>query len=341
MIAGMPNIESLSLLPEEAQSSLFVCAAGFEDRTMAIPGKLAGEGVRFRRVFMLTYEDPEDKEALAANAGRLSELHEITSLLSDEKVEPIPYALADPAANRDRISDLSETAKQTASKVKIDVSSMTSLCIVNVIRALRDKELDITLYYGEAAEYYPKLWEVRAHTPEDVDTQQGIREVIWLPEYMGEHDPSYPSILITFLGFAPIRIAGLYHRIEPQTRIGIIGMPPRHDRHWRADYSAERHGFLFNSPNSEVYWSSTLHYKEILALLEVLWSRFSRNANVIIAPLGSKLQTVAAMLHADAHRDVQLVFSAPVRYNPTRYSRGTGPLWQLQLPPLSEVIESV
>ena len=71
--------------------------------------------------------------------------------------------------------------------------------------------------------------------------------------------------------------------------------------------------------------SETCYYPGTL----IEYKKYSENSNITIAPLGSKLQTLAIFLFAKEYPDIQLLFSLPKEWNPKRYSNGTGPIWEI------------
>ena len=61
---------------------------------------------------------------------------------------------------------------------------------------------------------------------------------------------------------------------------------------------------------------------ECVLCLESLISSHMDSGNVIIAPMSTKLSTVAAMIVAERHPSIQLTYCLPGEYNTESYSEG-------------------
>ena len=63
--------------------------------------------------------------------------------------------------------------------------------------------------------------------------------------------------------------------------------------------------------------------------LEQIYEKYCETNNITVVPLGSKMQTLAALLFAEKHPDVKLLIPIPKKYDPRRYSEGVGKTYEV------------
>jgi hypothetical protein len=74
-------------------------------------------------------------------------------------------------------------------------------------------------------------------------------------------------------------------------------------------------------------------------LLQLYWE-LSVDHRILLAPSGSKLQTVGCFLVKALHPDIHIEYPSPEGFFPS-YSTGTGPWWLLDLGRLSELLSVI
>jgi hypothetical protein len=86
--------------------------------------------------------------------------------------------------------------------------------------------------------------------------------------------------------------------------------------------------------------ASTLDYRDSLCLLLELYWRLSANHRVLLAPSGSKMQTVACYLVKALHPDIHIEYPSPEGFAP-EYSTGVGTRWLLNLGEFSQTLAAI
>lgn len=212
---------------------------------------------------------------------------------------------------------------------------------MSMLSAVYDLRLRTQLIYTEALEYYPTKSQFEALTngedspPEEAflklsefendeivySTHCNVEEIV---ELSGRMWPSYPLMLIAFLTFKRGRVGAILQAYEANLRVLIKSVPVRPDLKWRAKaIEIPNFDLLEDSVIKELEtldWQATYHYLSQLYEAENNKYKF----NFVLAPLGSKMQTVGAWLFAKERRDVKVVTSTPKRLFPERYSAGFG-----------------
>jgi hypothetical protein len=152
----------------------------------------------------------------------------------------------------------------------------------------------------------------------------GLKEVQILPEFAGNFRPGSQTCLIIFVGYEPNRIKGLIDIYAPSAMLVLYGRSPHHGFSWRTRLSHELHEDLFSQWLVRRAEVSTLEVDQILKALEEEFSTIREHYDVAIAPQCGKMQALAAYLFWRRHPEVQMLFTSPVRFNPSNYSEGTG-----------------
>ena len=143
-------------------------------------------------------------------------------------------------------------------------------------------------------------------------------------EFTGAMEPSKPIYLVAFLPFRRARLQLVLEELDVEDRFFVIGQPARDDLRWREQLLEVENFDLLEG--ADVVKISTLDWRETFYILckgpgDV--SVRGRN-NIVLVPLGSKLQTVACFAFWIHHQDVGIVFSQPKTYYYEKYSSGWG-----------------
>ena len=85
---------------------------------------------------------------------------------------------------------------------------------------------------------------------------------------------------------------------------------------------------------------STLYYQETLLLLVKLYWDLSVDHRILIAPSGSKLQTVSCFLVKALHQDIHIEYPSPEGFFQS-YSSGIGPWWSIDLGRLTKLLSLI
>jgi len=264
------------------------------------------------------------------NKINLKEVNELLSKITSRQLKYLKYLTSGIRDSfRESCSLFEEINHVTPIRqVSIDISSFSTSALIQVLDYFLFKSdfKQIRIIYTEAIEYYPKM------APQASDEEYlsaGVKKVLTLPNFSGIYTPGYSPLLIILLGFEPIRARGILNLFQPSKKIGIIGIPSRPDLGWRRDLAKEMYRNFFGDQDRMVECPE-FDYRKAYDALEELYDEFIQTNNITIAPLGSKMQTLAVLLFLEKHPDVQLLVSIPIRYDPRRYSEGIGQSYQIR-----------
>jgi len=330
----------------ERKNSLYICAAGFEDRVRGVLEKLKDlDGKIFEYSLILEYSihkehNKKNLEKLTTNLPKISHNLVNNVVVDIDNFYKTKYNIMEVFWQIDR------------SKIKsifIDISGMANSLILLIISQVKNLfgNKETIILYTEANTYYPSkgkkdeiLRLIKSEKEEDMLKlgdelgASGAREVMILPDFKGRFDPDKPICLIFFIGYEPSRAAGLLESYRPNLVIACYGESPHEKFKWRTDFSRELHQHVLSEFEYFERYVSTFEVSEIVKELEKIYRSTDEHGNLLydyyniaLTPQCSKLQTVASYLFCQKHPDVQIVFCFPGRFNPKRYSQGIGKTW--------------
>jgi len=345
---------SIEYIKEKTQS-LYICAGGFEDRSIAIVKNLVDFGDKiFNYSLILEYsihkkENEPNLDFLGNNLPKISQHMLENSVVDIENVFQTKVSF---------IERLSEISLEEISTIFLDISGMANSLILLTLYEL-DKIFpykDKIILYAEADTYYPTKDEkdeilelMKSDNEEDILQlgeklgASGAREVVIFPDFKGRFDTNLPICLIFFIGYEPSRAAGLLDAYRPNLIIACFGDSPHEKYEWRTKFSNELNKNLFDNFEHVDKCISTFDIPKIIRDLDQIYRSANNEKilyehyNIAITPQCSKLQTVAIYLFSQIHPDVQVVFCFPGKFNPERYSKGIGKLWICDLQKIKHI----
>jgi hypothetical protein len=327
-------------------------APGFEDRTTAIAeGLVSSPGAQ---AILLEYAPYNAKNRLTETRNSLASLQ---ISISDDAI--LKYDRFDPGDFETRL--LARLGCLHTRRAIVDISTMSKLAIMLVLRVCHQMNLDTVILYSEAKEYGPSEQEFKVarerneiHRP-TLHVFNGIHGVVRVESLSSVAMQGQPTAAIVFMSFNDSLTQLLLNTVYPSRLFLINGRPPIHS--WRERATAWVHEEVrkeweednpVNSNDGDdsgmpLRNASTLDYRVSLGLLLDLYWQLSANHRLLLAPSGSKMQTVACYLAKASHLDIHIEYPSPEGFAP-EYSKGIGDRWLVNLGPFSKtlgVIEEV
>jgi hypothetical protein len=337
----LEQLDKPSLLPTDSVSfnkddTLILCA-GFEDRAMqAFESAVESGNTRFTLV-IIEYL-PHVRE------------NKIDEIISKCKKYSIPYKrLVYDRQNPSGIgNDLLSILAPDNGRFFVDISGMSRLLIVQMLSVLGQSPFNfanISLLYTIALEYPPSENEVNdaiIRMEEDsfysaMFLSSGIFELTVVPELSSVSLEGQSIRLVAFPSFNPNQLAALRTEVQASFFTLIHGTPPLKDNVWRPQKirALNRTEEITNREDVEV---STLEYQETLTALLDIYDKYSEMERIIIAPTGSKMQTVAVGIFKAIMDDIQIVYPTPRLFpEPKEYTKGSRQLYLLHLDSFSDI----
>jgi hypothetical protein len=321
---------------------LLIACGGFEARALQVAELIRPE--RVTRAVILEYIpfDPRNRPGLLEKAlGRIN-----------CRTERITFNRFQPDGFPERLRDAVINARPE--RMLVDVSAMSKLAMLLVLRLCADMDVPVTILYTEAQEYgpsegaYTRARQARNLQPPSIHAYTGVRGTIRVPQFASVAMQGQPTAAIAFMSFNEQLTQALINAVYPSRLILVNGRPPRLT--WREAATAWIHSQLraewpeydnpLDSAGLPCRVSSTLHYGQTVALLTELYWTLSVTNRVMLAPTGSKMQTLACFIVASVHRDIHVEYPTPKGFLDT-YSEGIGGSWIVEIPGLGGLVSEL
>ncbi len=334
----LPELEKVGrILLQEGE--VYIAAGGFEERVFAFPRVLEVAGGTGAAAVLLRY--------LPTHKGnRLEELRKALSS-RELRVCTISYNRYGPHSFdgdlRARLIDLGATA------VCLDVSAMSRLAIMLAVDVVRELNLPLRVVYAESHDYAPTREEFEEaknageqHLPTSF-IHTGVYDVVHVPCLSSVQMQNRATLLVAFDSFNEALCQAMVNVINPSRFILVNGRPPREELRWREGATAYVHHLLreewsIENDNEPMKTTSTLRYEETYRLLADVYWKFSADHRIVLAPTGSKMQTLGAYLLRAAHEDVHIEYPTVEGFFAEKYSTGVRQKWEVRFGAMNDFV---
>jgi hypothetical protein len=318
--------------------AVIVCA-GFEERAVVLLQRAVSEGAQSFAVVVVAY--------YPATEDNLKRLEEIKRLCAGcARVQVWTYNRRDPAGAGCALLDLAGERK-----VHIDISGMSRLLIVQLVaEATRRRILHrTTIWYAEARDYFPREQDVaRASTSDDGDAlgaamflSSGVFGLLVVPELSSVAMQGQPMIVVAFPSWNTMQLAAVRAELQASRYVFVRSVSLDPAESWRCNaVMALNH--LENIDERDLACASTLDYRDTLSALLTVYRDHAQREKLVVAPTGTKMQTVAVGIACGWLPDIQIVYPSPIEFSPpAEYTQGFRSLFhaslgELEMPPLAE-----
>jgi hypothetical protein len=328
-----PPIEKLDLDNISFDATL-VAPAGFEDRCFSFLDKLIDSNKKVTNVIGIEYEpfNPKNRKVEFEEKGKKISLK--------DKTEWITYDRFNPEDFYGDFRKIKGLVNETADVI-IDVSGMSKYLIIILLDILKDFDKNVIVTYSEADIYHPTKEEFESkkrESPEVIPTflTKGIYDVVLTTSLSSITMQNAPLLMIAFPSFNYKELTALLNEMTPQYLIEIEGIP--HEKHNRWRYNAIR---WINKkipkdfkPKIQIIKHeelTTFDYIETVSVLDNIYKEFRYTHKCIIAPTGSKLQSIGVFFFKQLHSDVQVVYPAAEKFA-KEYTEECRHMWMIKFP---------
>jgi hypothetical protein len=274
--------------------------------------------------------------------------------VEDEDI--LQYNRFEPGDFEDRLRE--RLLRHGARNVVVDISSMSKLEIMLVLNVCRTLNLGVRVLYTEAQSYAPSQEEFDSarenkeiHRP-TLQVFTGVHGVVRVDSLASVAMQGQPTAALVFMSFNDALTQVLLNTVYPSRLFLINGRPPLHQ--WREEAMAWIHDQVrreweednpmdpgtsrgVSLPKRVV---STLHYRETVLLLLNLYWLLSAKHRILLAPAGSKMQTVGCYLVKALHPDIHVEYPSPEGFS-KEYSWGIGCRWLVDFGRFSKLLSAI
>ncbi len=275
-----------------------------------------------------------------------NKLQEIEALCvcAGSKIEKEIYDRENPAGFGESILGHLENI---TGRIFIDLSGMSRLLIVQLIVSLSSRPIlfqKAVLLYCEADKYPPSEDAVKNKIELQSDAlvmflSYGVYDLVVMPELSSVALQGQPIRLVAFPTFNTNQLTALRSELQPAYLMVMHGIPPQKENEWRRD-AIVKINHVGEFGNVEEFDVCTLDYRVTLNKLLEIYDQHGIFEKLIIAPTGSKMQTVAVGLFRAFLADLQIVFPKESHFeDPDNYTKGIRQIYSLSLAPFYSLLK--
>lgn len=304
----------------DAETLVIVCAS-YEERSTAVVQMLSS-AFRARRTVVFVSEEYADK---GKTPEHLAEISAILRRASGGEPTRIEFQIDRPMAAMRQFENMCRDwhKSEAIASIAVDISTFPRQELLVLLRILDNLPWSpsIRLFYAEPAKYgteEPSGWLTR-----------GVRSVRSVPGFGGTQPPGKKKLLMMFMGHESERAAVTWKRHQPSLTILVIPFP---------SYRQELDGVVERT--QELLLPGVVDGQACLrvpargveeseqAVLKI-WKQYHDSHYLMVAPLGTKLQTLGVYRASQIKSDIQITYAIPSVYNFKAYSWGIGPIWEI------------
>lgn len=318
--------------PSMGGDACLVMCAGFEERSVCTLRRVCESGLTGCGIILVVYlPNYEDNR-----------VDEVRAICRDAKmhITEIVYDRREPAGIGSRLQE----ATGSYGRVFLDISGMSRLLIVQAVVSLLDANRPpVSIVYGEAGRYGPSREQFERDQRGRTDglttygyLSSGIFEIAAAAELSSVSMVGQAIRLVAFPSFDPSQLTNLIQELQPTFVESVFGIRSSPENEWRTEAICK-----LNEPSlreisrtaREDRYASTLDYRETIGELLEIYNKHSMFDRLVVAPTGSKMQSVAVGLFRRILHDIQIVYPTPKTFaRPEDYTVGLRRLYQLDIP---------
>lgn len=311
------------------EPAVYIGAAGFEDRALAVLDKAKQYEKTFEHVIGIEYE-PFDSRNRKEEFQKLA----CKTVSNESNIKWVTYKRESPGEFSGALNRICQICSQVT-HICLDISAMSKLLSLILLQALRDIDASLTIAYVEPEIYHPDEKEFKERMEEAKRTSKipefltsGVYKVITTSALSSVSMQSYSTALVAFPTFNHKLLSALQSEVTPQDLIILEGEPLRNFNKWRRS-AVKQLNEQFYSLATKTEVVSTFYYKQTVEQLEALYKEYQFTHEFVIAPANSKLQAVGVFFFKQMHPEVQIVYPTPKSFLFDQYTEGVMQIHQI------------
>lgn len=326
----MRLIENLSVLSiedfltEPRNWDIFISCGSFEERCKRSSDIFLDKNVKIDTSIIFNYKetDPENKkkENIREMISNLEKVCNYVHIFDTESVS-LPSEGIKKFLMFQKENNINFLNKQ----VIIDITVFTKAYFFLLFKVLKEK-FSLHEFYVVYTE--PKKYKSKNTDRNEIILTEGLDRVESIPGFAGSSINS-EDVLIVILGFEGKRSIEVFRNVNPELTYAVNGFPSFQPGWHKISLEANL-PFLQESGASEhLFFAPAVDPFEtrntISQIVEEIESK-NKNTNIIISPLGTKLQAFGVLLYSLGNRKIKVIYPFPSIYK-ADYSYKYGPTW--------------
>lgn len=319
---------------ETDDKTVYFGAMGFEDRSLAFLKESFSRNMKIGAIYAIKYS-PHDMKNREEEFLRLAE-----KICPD--VHIIEYNRYSPEDFSRQIPKISRILDYR--RVIVDISGLSKLAIVVLLQGLTECSTHLRVFYAEAKTYHPEkeiFDKQRLKISETVPTflTTNVFDILSTTSLSSSNMGGSPITLVAFPTFNHLELSALLNELSPQQLFLLENLPFQDRIKWRLEAIRDINKNNYPLVN-ERRTVNTFLYIETLEALEEIYNKIKYTSRLLIAPTGSKMQSLGIFLFKQLHPDIQIIYPV-ARSFLQEYTEGWIRLWEIEFGSFSEFVSRV
>lgn len=322
-INDLPKISLLDNLSLPSKVNYIGCA-GFEDRATTILDYLLLKNIQIDEAIGIKYRPYNNKNKVNRLKIKVEKLN--------GKIKWRIYHRYNPMDFERKIYKLFNWTE--CDNLIVDISGMSKMLILLLLQNIKEYyHNNLFIVYSEALIYHPTSEEYECAINKSIPKlplflTSDIYRVITSPSLSSVSMQGYPILLIAFSTFNYLELITLFYEMNPHKMILIEGDPLNQKDKWRLKAIRYVNKTFIESPEVNVESIILPTFDHILTFtkLQEMYKLYRYTHKIVLAPTGSKLQTISCSIFKQLYPDVQIIYPVTRAYI-GEYSEGCKRLW--------------
>lgn len=309
-------------LTRQKEWDVFISCGSFEKRCLMSSTIFLNRGVRVGDSIVFDYRESDPQEKKEENMLRMkSNLRKVSQSVNVFDQSSVSF----PSLGIKRFLAFLKKGRISLSdkKMVVDITVFTKPYFFLLFKVLKEK-FNLCRFHVIYTE--PEKYKLRSLDTGKVILTEGLDRIESIPGFVGSSVNPKDS-LIVILGFEGKRSIEVFHTVEPEVTYAINGFPSYQPGWHKTSLEANIRFLNESKASNRLFFAPAIdpfETKRVISRIVDEIKENSPNTNIIIAPLGTKMQAFGVLLYALQNRDIKVIYPFPSTYSPD-YSFRHGP----------------
>lgn len=328
LIENLSIISIENFLTQQRNWDVFISCTSFEERCLRSSNIFLDKKVKFETSIVFNYKENDPGNKKEENKKRmvdnLSKLSNFVYIFDTESVS-FPSEGIKKFLNFLKEKDISILNKN----VIVDITVFTKPYYFLFFKVMKEifSLCKFHVIYTEPEEYTRK----RSNINEIILTE-GLDRIESIPSFGGS-SADRKDALIIIMGFEGKRSIEVFSSIDPELTYAVNGFPSFQPGWHRMSMEANLRFLKESGACDHLFFAPAVDPFETRKVVSNIVNEIenkNQNLNLVIAPLGTKMQAFGVLLYALQNKKVKVIYPFPSVYQPD-YSYKYGPTWIIKV----------
>ncbi len=324
----MRLIENLSILSIEnfltqtRKWDIFISCGSFEERCTRSSDILSGKKAEIGTSIIFNYKETDPENKKEANIQRMkSNLEQICKCVYIFDTESV--SLPSEGIKKFLIFIKEKNIDLLDKEIIVDITVFTKPYFFLLFKVLQEK-FNLCRFHVIYTE--PEKYKSKTSTNKEIILTEGLDRIESMPGFVGS-SVNPKDVLIVILGFEGKRSIEVFYNVNPELTYAVNGFPSFQPGWHKISLEANLQFLKESGASNHLLFAPAVdpfETKKVLSQIAKETKENDKNSNIIIAPLGTKMQAFGVLLYTFENKAIKVIYPFPSVYK-SDYSYKYGP----------------